>query len=411
MQLFSSVSKTVGLHTLKFGGEGRVLRRNRYDKGQSRGTFDFGTNWTRGPLDNSSSAPAGQGLASLLLGLPTGGSWDLNASESSQNAYLAFFFQDDFRARPSLTLNLGLRYEKELPTTERFNRSTNGFDFSAPSPISSQAAAAYARRPIPEIPASQFTTMGGLTFAGAGQRRLFKTPAGVFSPRFGFAWTPAVLGVKTVIRGGMGLFYFPLDRPGTGIDQTGFTQQTPVVATQDGYLTPYSTLTNPFPDGIIKPLESALGLATNLGRGVGFFTLDVKNGYSLRWNFNVQRQLPRSTVVEAGYIYNHGVRQDINRPVDIVPAQYMSTKSVRDQEVIDRLSANVANPFEGLIPGTSLNGNTVQRSQLLRPYPQFTGITERTTPAGSSYFTCSKHAWKNVSRTVFRYWRITCSRS
>ena len=385
-QLFSSLSKTVSAHTLKLGGEVRLLRRNRYDKGQSSGAFEFSTNWTRGPLDNSPAAPTGQGLASLLLGLPTGGYWDVNAAESSQNAYLSLFLQDDLRLRASLTLNLGLRYEKELPTTERFNRSTNGFDFNSPSPISAQAAAAYARNPIPEIPPSAFKTMGGLTFASPQRRRLFETPPGVFGPRVGFAWTPGALGGKTVLRGGMGLFYFPLDRPGTGIDQTGFSQQTPVVPTQDNYLTPYATLSNPFPDGILKPVGSALGLATYLGRSVGFFTPDVKPGYSLRWNFNIQRQLPRNALLELGYLYNHGVRLSLNRQIDFVPAQYLSTKPVRDQEVINRLTAAVPNPFAGLMPGTTLNGATIQRSQLLRPYPHFTGITERTTPVGGSYF-------------------------
>ena len=119
---------------------------------------------------------------------------------------------------------------------------------------------------------------------------------------------------------------------------------------------------------------------------MGFYSNDVKNGYSLRWNFNVQRELWRNTVIEAGYIYNHGVHLDISRQIDFVPAQYLSTSPFRDQAVIDRLSANVTNPFAGLIPGTTLTGSTVQRQQLLRPSPQFTGITERTTPQASSFF-------------------------
>jgi hypothetical protein len=50
------------------------------------------------------------------------------------------------------------------------------------------------------------------------------------------------------------------------------------------------------------------------------------------------------------------------------------------------LTAAVANPFAGLLPGSTINGSNVARSQLLRVYPHFTGVTERTVPQGSSYF-------------------------
>ena len=227
--------------------------------------------------------------------------------------------------------------------------------------------------------------MGGLLFASAQNRELFDTPSTAWSPRFGFAWTPAALG-KTVLRGGMGIFVYPLNRAGTGIDQTGFSQSTPVVATLDGNLTPNATMANPFPDGIQRPQGSALGAATFLGRGIGYFTGDVKNPYSVRWNFDVQRQLPHDAVMEVGYIYNHSVRQTLNRNIDFVPAQYLSTSPAHDQATIDFLSALVANPFAKLIPGVGLNGATVGRSTLLQPYPEFGRIAETNANGASSYF-------------------------
>lgn len=385
-QLFASVNKTTGQHSVKFGADARLIRRSNQNYGQSSGTYSFSSDWARGPLDNSPASPIGQDLAALLLGLPASGGWDLNAFESSQNWYASLFVQDDFRVKPNLTLNLGLRFEKELPTTERYNRSVNGFDFTTPSPVSAAAAPAYARNPIPELSPSQFRALGGLLFATPEDRALFKTPPIAWSPRFGFAWTPAALGRHTVLRGGMGIFYFPLNRAGTGVDQTGYSQNTPIVRSLDGDLTPYATLANPFPDGLLQPVGSSQGTATNLGRGVGYFSYNVRNGYSLRWNFNVQRQLPGNAVFEAGYVYNHGVKMDLSRQLDFVPARYLSASPTRDQATIDRLSANVTNPFAGLMPGTTLNGGTVQRSQLLRPFPHFTGLTERTVPEGSSFF-------------------------
>lgn len=385
-QLFTGVNKVVSRHSIKFGTDLRLIRHNKVNYNHSSGEYEFESNWTRGPLDNSTNAPWGQGWASFLLGLPTGGSWDHNSAESSQNLYLSMYIQDDFRVKSNFTLNVGLRLEKELPTTERYNRSTNGFDFNTPNPISEAVAAAYALKPHPELPASQFTTMGGLVFANDQNRRLFRTPSIAWGPRVGASWSPTALGGKTVLRGGLGIFYSPLNRQGTGIDQTGFSSNTPVVPTLDGWLTPNSTLSDPFPDGILPVRGAADGLATYLGRSVGFFSNDVRNSYSLRFNFNVQRELPGNMVFELGYVHNHSLHMPVNRELNNVPAQYLSTLPVRDQAVINRNSSNVPNPFAGLIGSTSLDGNTVGWTQLLRPYPQFTGLTERNAPIGSSLF-------------------------
>jgi hypothetical protein len=119
---------------------------------------------------------------------------------------------------------------------------------------------------------------------------------------------------------------------------------------------------------------------------VGFFNQDYRNPYSIRWHLDVQRSFGGSTLVEIGYIGNHAVRMDVDRPLSTVPAQYYSTLAARDQATIDRMTANVTNPFAGLIPGTSMNGSAVQRNQLLQAFPQFTGVTAGSRNDGSSYF-------------------------
>ncbi len=121
-------------------------------------------------------------------------------------------------------------------------------------------------------------------------------------------------------------------------------QTTPVVSTLDGGLTPHARIANPFPDGIQLPVGSSQGIATNLGRGVGYFSNEVQTGNSIRWNLDIQHEQPGNSVVEVGYIYNHGVHMQINRPLNFVPAQFMSASLTRDQATIGRITsqANLA---------------------------------------------------------------------
>ena len=385
-QIFSSLDKNKGNHNLKFGVDLRMYRESNRALGNSSGAYGFGTQWTRGPLDNSSGAPLGQDFAAFLLGLPTSGAggFDVNGARTNQAGYFALYAQDDYRVRSNLVLNIGLRYDKDLPTTERYNRSVNGFDPAASSPISAQAQAAYAANPIAERAAADFRTPGGLLFASGQNRQVYNTNSHYFSPRFGFAWTPNLGGGKTVVRGGYSIFVFPIITG--GVNQLGFSQTTDVVSTLDSYLTPNATLSNPFPLGIIQPTGSSLALGTNLGKALTFYNPHPLNPYSQRWTMGVQRQLAGNLVIEAGYIGNHAVHLPVDRQLNFLPRQYLSTSAFRDQPVIDRNTANVGNPFASLLPGTSLNGSTTSRAQLLLPYPEFAGITQQQTSEGSSYF-------------------------
>ena len=382
-QAFGDVVKVLGNHTLKAGADARELRESSSGYGYSEGQYSFGTNWTRGPLDNSTSAPLGQDLAAFMLGMPTGGGFDINSFRTNQSKYLAVFVQDDWRVKTNLTLNLGIRFEHDFPGTERFNRSLSGFDLTTPNPIAAQAMAAYAQHPDPALPVGQFKVPGGPLFAGPSNPNIYNPQSKMFSPRFGFAWTPK--GGKTVIRGGTGVFMFPLGSA-SYVNQPGFSQSTSVVPTLNSYLTPSATLSSPFPDGFQHPTGASLGLATYLGKGITYFNPSIRNSYSYRWELDVQRELPGNAVFEAAYIGNHAVHLQFNRSLDYLPVQYLSTLPYRDQPTIDYLSALVTNPYAGLIPGTSLNGATVSRSTLLNPYSEFSGITLNNTNGGSSYF-------------------------
>jgi len=379
-------TKVMGRHSLRFGADLRVLRECSLASQYAAGQYVFNTNWTRGPLDNAAAAPMGQGLASLLFGLPTGGQVLKNPSYAEQSTYYGFYMQDDFKLTPKLTLNLGLRYEYEGAPTERFNRSVRGFAGNVPNPIQAQAQANYAKAPIPEIPVGSFFTPGGVTFAGVDgfPRTLWRSDRNNFGPRVGLAWSFAP---RTVLRASYAILYDTLGINHQSVIQTGFEQPTNLVASLDNGQTFLATLANPFPDGILDPPGAALGLKTYLGRAVTFYDTRPLNPYMQRWMAGLQREVRRGILLDVSYVGNRGVKLLVSRQLDPVPAQYLSTLPVRDNATNAWLTANVTNPFAGIaeFAGSGMNGSTVQRQQLLKPMPQFTGVTA-SYPAGSSWY-------------------------
>src|SRR4051794_10991615 len=364
----------LGAHALRYGFVYRVYRRNNFNLGNSAGNFNFDTTWTRGPLNNSASAPMGQSFAQFLYGLPGSGTFTINDSYADQSKVPALFVQDDWKISRTFTLSLGFRYERPTPVVERYNRSVRGFDATVASPIQAQAMANYALNPIPQVPVSQFHPMGGLTFAGVnGQpRELWKSNQNLMMPRIGFAWS---VTPKTVLRGGYGIFFDALGVVNVNVNQTGFTQSTDMTPSFDNGQTYAANLTNPFPGGFVAPSGATGGLATSLGQGITYFDPTTTSSYMQRWQAGVQRQLASNMLVEVSYVGNRGTRLPVTRDLNAVPAQYLSTSPFRDQAAIDFLGASVPNPFYSLLPKTGLASSTVSRSQLLRPYPQYTGIS------------------------------------
>jgi hypothetical protein len=382
-QLFGSLTTIKGAHSLKFGGEHRVLDFSNFNWGGSTGSYTFDSTWVKA---NSTAAgsPLGASMAAFLLGLPTSGSYTINATSKNDSRYEVLFLQDDWHARQNLTVNLGLRWEYNSPTTERWNRQVVGFNPTAVNQVSDAARAAYAKAPLPQLPAGQFSATGGLLFANGDNRAAGSTTHRAFSPRVGVSWTPTALKNRTVIRVGFGLFDYlygviPSQQP-------GFSYTNTYVATNDSFLTPATTLGNPFPTGLRQPPGASQGVNTNLGQSVTFLNPSLARQYSARWTLDVQQQLTKDTTLEIGYVGNHSVHLTTAYNQASLPAQYLSRLPVRDTATINALGALVANPFAGLLPGTSINGSTIAVSSLLRPFPEFTGVTMNDLNNGGSYF-------------------------
>ena len=373
-----------GSHSFRSGYDFRVYLNDQAPDVHSAGSYVFnrGQVLTR-QLDNSPSAAIGQDLAALLLGYPSGGTIDRSADRFNKVAYHGVFFQDDWKINSRLTLNLGLRYEYEAAPVERDNRNVRGFDPEASLNISAAAQAAYAANPIPEIAANAFRVRGGLQFASDSARGTVNPDKNNFQPRLGFAYQ---LDTKTVVRGGWAIYTVPalFDN---GIYQPGFSQGTSIVPTLDTGLTIRATLANPFPDGVLDPPGNSLGPNTFVGRSIGRFNdqLDYRNGQSMRWVISLQRELPGQWLVEGAYVASRSYDLTTDFNLNPVPREYLSTSPVRDVATINYLSANVTNPFRGLLPGEGLNSSTTARQQLLRPFPQFQNIDVRRYDGSSSF--------------------------
>ncbi|MEK7404959.1 MAG: TonB-dependent receptor [Acidobacteriota bacterium] len=386
-------------HSLRFGGELRIHQNNSTLYGNASPALAFSNTWTRGPLDNSPAAPIGQDIATLLFGLPTGGGVDRNASMAQTSDYVGLFFQDDWKLGRRLTVNIGLRYELEVPNHERYNRTNRGFDFVTANPVQAAAQARYALSPTPEIPQSAFKTTGGLLFAGVNgaPRGLWESDRNNLAPRIGIAYQ---LRPTLVLRAGYGIFFEFFGGDRVQVVQQGFSQRTNLISSLDNGITFRAPLSNPFPDPLLAAPGASGGRTTFLGRSVTILWPDRKPGYVQRWSFNVQQELPSRAVVEVGYLGNRGTGLALTEDLNPVPAQYLSRSPVRDQRTIDYLSAALPNPFSPLpeFTGSSIAGQNVSRSQLLRPYPHFAGLSAALSAGFSWYHALEAKAERRFSR-------------
>ncbi|MGQ9916140.1 MAG: TonB-dependent receptor domain-containing protein, partial [Bryobacteraceae bacterium] len=373
------LTKMFSRHSVKTGMEFRSYRETaQFFGNEQTGRFIFDATYTRGPLDNSPTAPGslGQSVAAMLLGIPTSSSYvAVRDSYAEQSVSWGWFVQDDWKVTSRLTLNLGLRWEYDGPLTERFNRSVRGFDSTYTQPFEAAAREAYAKNPTPEVPVSQFNVRGGLTFAGFnGQpRTLYESPKNNWMPRFGFAYQ---IDPKTVMRGGYGMFFGFLGQRRGDVIQTGFSRNTPFIPTLDGY-TFINTISNPFPDGILAPVGTGQGFQTYVGNAVTFFNEKPLRPSMQRWQFGFQRTVGAGYVAELSYVGNRGTHIEIGQNYNATPIQYLSHSLLRDNPTINYLSQNLPNPFRGLMPAgatSSFTGANIARERLLRPFPHFDAV-------------------------------------
>lgn len=359
-QYLGSMTKIIGGHTIKAGAEFRKIQENYYQPNVPGGSFTFNRKQTGlNPLSSSSSQ--GDGLASALLGFGSSGTVTIDYPTAQSAGYAGAYINDDWRVSRKLTLNFGLRWDADIPRTDRFDR-INWLDLSAPAPIADN----------PQVKAAFPHLMGLMRFAGPGNRSPYDGDWKNFQPRFGFAYA---LNNKTTIRGAYGVFYTVSRHTVKGEVGTafGFTDSS-VPWSLDGGFTQYATFANPWPAGLTYP--PGRNAPAFLGLDAGTPEPYDRNPQYQQWNFSVQRELPGHGVLELNYSASKGTRLYAGDTNDAV-SQLNNLNPMFWGMGVDALTSLVPNPFYGVITNptaTDYNQPTIQLNALLRAYPEYSGV-------------------------------------
>ena len=355
--LNGSVTRLAGGHSLKTGGDYRIIGVDSLNHGQSAGSYTFSGVMTRA----NPSAQNVNAIADILLGYPASGTLALNSDFNQFVKYYAWFAQDDWRVSERLTVNYGVRLEHETGLAEKDNQMVVGFDRDALSPINITIPA----DPVAGTPARQ--VRGGLLFAGqnGNKTETGNVPPVKFSPRIGMAFS---LNDKTVVRAGYGLFWGPWQ---SGVQSTPGYSQTSTL--QQDTLTPITSINNPFPNGLTPISGNSLGMMTGVSSAVTFIDPDRDAPRVHQYSADIQRQLPGDMSIGVTYMGSLGRHLTwggtatgiVN--INQVDPKYLSLGT--------RLLDNLPNPFFGVAgAGGFTSRATLPRNQLLRPFPQFDNV-------------------------------------
>jgi hypothetical protein len=394
-----------GRHTIQVGYQDEITMDNYAQSNIISGYLGFDGTYTGNP---------GFGLADYLLG------WATNPEQVGNHFYgtavipnlvagkqklLAGYVNDTFHVNHNLTLNLGLRYEYQSPWSERYNRQSY-FDPAAVDPIASSAVGTVGG-PTSEV-------LGAVRLVHSATRssryNLDENKLGV-GPRVGFAET---IDAKTVVRGGYGLFWIPLDASWATnpLNDPVNSIQTEYTGNNGNPALPTNTITTPWINFVQPPgakVDSKTGLplvALDLEGATSptFENPDYNYGYMQQWNLDIQRTLWGGWFTDIAYAankgthlpaYNQQVAQLGDNYLAQAAAQVASNAPTTCSATVTApagaacIAQSVANPFAGTsAAGSALSSSTTTYGQLLRPYPQFNGLQY----AGAGSFGSTYHS-------------------
>jgi hypothetical protein len=326
-EIADSLTWLKGRHTMKMGLDWRWERLNVIQPPWPTGSFAFTTVGS----DLPGVANTGNAFASFLLGQVQTFAIDLQQTDIQERAHFQeYFIQDDWKVSDRLTINPGLRYTLNFPSTE----------------INGQTAIFNLQRQQLEYP-------------GADPVRPLKKNN--FGPRFGAVYR---VTDKTILSSGYGLVW---------IEMAGIT--TPFTTPTFPFLQDVSlrTLDNISPAFVLSkgPTVTPVAPTPNAGLGQGVFTVDVGlgSGYAQQWNVSVQRELTANTAVEVSYLGSKITHIGI-------PDSNINQLTEDQLKLGSTLLERVPNPYFGIIPRSSSIGDpTITRAQLLKPFPAYTAVS------------------------------------
>ncbi len=372
------LNKIVKSHSFSFGYMG-VWQTN--NGGRVTPTiFTFLNAMTAGPDPQNPIAGTGDAFASFMAGAGApgagaAGSTGFNAHPATDYYMHGWYVQDDWKLNRKFTLNLGFRYEVQLPPNERSNQQAY-FDFHALNPISVAAG-------IPVYGAEVYNT--------PRNRGLYRKNLRDLAPRIGFAYS--VLP-KMVLRGGYGLYYSRNFYNGQG-PNPGYAASTPWTSSVDG-ITVTTPLAQAFQSGLVSITGNKLGGLTNVGQNAGAGNGDV-NPYRpdprlQQFMFGVQYAITTNNVLDVNYVGSRGERITLGgMNYGQLNPKYLSMGSA--------LNTPVPNPFAGAlsslglppmsceVAGPNPGVHYVTQAQLLMPYPEFCGgVSALNEPVGQTNY-------------------------
>jgi hypothetical protein len=356
--LNGTINKLAGTHSLKGGGDFRVLGVDSLNYGASTGSFTFTGTYSGNPM------------ADMLLGYPQSGNVPLNRRVNGFVNYYSGYVQDDWRVNDRLTFNGGLRIERETGLAERNNQITVNFDQTAVSPLNSEANV------VDPLTGQRRTVLGGLVFAGVNGAPTVQghQPQYKLAPRGGVV---VRLTENTVARGGYGLFWSPWNYPAAGTTSWGQIGYSATTTLQQPQGVPTISLSNPFPSGLVQPTGDSRGLLT--GTGGDIFFVDPNKGAPRVQQFSVdiQHELPGNANFSIGYTGARGENLSWAGSNAASTNGYININQIdpRYQTLVPNTLALVTNPFFGVADaGQFSTRQTIEVGQLLRPFPQFGNV-------------------------------------
>jgi hypothetical protein len=379
----ASVTKVLRRHTLKFGGEVRLMDQNRISTQVSSGSFTFNSGFSSS--DGSASATTGAPFASFMLGYPAQGSIGDATWTGAYAWYQGYYITDTAQIGKRLTLNVGVRWELTGALAERHDLATVFLPTMAD----------------PNLQSSSLKPNGVLALVKSSQwpdRTIEELKRNLFAPRVGFVYR---ITDQFVVRSGYGITHLPAafntDSPSNSPINAAVTAMTTSV--NNANLVPYNTLSIPFPAGNVpgtiqqsflrSPGRSTSFLSSLLGGTINSVEPEQPYPYMQQWNMNVEYQLKGNMLLEVGYVGSKGTHLPISGAapntanlvfnVDQLPNQFVSMGA--------DLVKSVPNPFYGLIPSSSSLGKpTILQGQLLRPFPQYVNVVSNGMHLGTTSY-------------------------